>query len=103
LSEALRLSVREEPLLSERGFPGHEDQAVKLIRSLGRPGRAAVACTQRDVIPELMERLAADADVELDGAGKDLSVRKGGVWALSFYDGELVGAEAFPPPRTADK
>lgn len=103
LSEALGVSVREEPLLSERGFPGHEDEAVELVRNLGRPGGAVVACTQRDVIPELVGRLAADEEVELDGSGSDLSVRKGGVWALSFYDGNLVGAEAFPPPKTAAK
>src|SRR5919204_4869294 len=103
LSEAIGVPVKEEPLLSERGFPGQEDEAVELIRELGRPGRAVVACTQRKVIPELVGRLAADEDVELDGSGSDLSVRKGGVWALSFYDHKLVGAEAFPPPKTADK
>ena len=103
LSEALGVPVEEEPLLSERGFPGHEDEAVELIRRLGRPGGATVACTQRKVIPELVGRLAADEDVELDGTGDDLSVRKGGVWALSFYDGKLVGGEAFPPPKTAAK
>jgi 8-oxo-(d)GTP phosphatase len=96
LSEAIGVPVKEEPLLSERGFPGCEDAAVELIRSLGRPGGAVVACSQRKVIPTLVERLAADDGVELDG---DLSVKKGGVWALSFYDHKLVGAEALPPPK----
>jgi 8-oxo-dGTP diphosphatase len=103
LSEAIGVPVREEPLLSERGFPGHEEEAVAFVRNLGRPGGAVVACTQRKVIPELVARLAADAEVELDGSGSDLSVRKGGVWALSFYDHKLVGAEAFPPPKTLEK
>ena len=62
------------------------------MRSLGRPGGAVVACSQAGVIPELVERLATDADVELNG---DLSVKKGGVWALSFYDGKL-GVEYTP-------
>ncbi len=96
LSEALGVPVAEEPLLSERGFPGREEEAVELVRSLGSPGGAVVVCSQTGVIPELVERLAADADVDLDG---DLSVKKGGVWALSFYDHKLVGAEAFPPPK----
>jgi 8-oxo-(d)GTP phosphatase len=100
LSEAIRVSVKEEPLLSERGFPGHEEEAVELIRSLGRPGGAVVACSQRQVIPQLVERLAADDDVELDG---EPSVKKGGVWALSFYDHKLVGAEAFPPPKVSSE
>jgi 8-oxo-(d)GTP phosphatase len=100
LSEAIGVPVTEEPLLSERGFPGHEDEAVELLRNLGRPGGAVVACSQRKVIPELIARLAADEDVELDG---ELSVKKGGVWALSFYDHRLVGAEAFPPPKISSE
>jgi 8-oxo-dGTP pyrophosphatase MutT (NUDIX family)/phosphohistidine phosphatase SixA len=96
LSEAIGVPVKEEPLLSERGFPGREDEAVELIRDLGRPGRAVVACSQAQVIPELVERLAADDEVDLDG---EPSVKKGGVWSLSFYDHKLVGAEAFPPPK----
>ena len=99
LSETLGVPVREEALLSERGFPGREDEAVELIRNLGRPGGAVVACSQREVIPELVARLAAEDAVELDGEDSDLSVKKGGVWALSFYDHRLVGAEAFPPPK----
>ena len=103
LSEALGVPVKEESLLSERGFPGREDQAVELVRSLGRPGGAVVACSQAQVIPELVSRLAAEDEVELNSSGNsgDVSVRKGGVWALSFYDHKLVGAEPFPPPKVS--
>jgi hypothetical protein len=90
--------VTEEPLLSERGFPGHEDEAIELIRNFGRPGGATVVCSQADVIPELVSRLAEQDEVELDG--EELNPKKGGVWALSFYDHSLQGAERFPPPRT---
>jgi 8-oxo-dGTP diphosphatase len=100
LSEALGVPVNEVSLLSERGFPGREDEAVELLRNLGRPGGAVVACSQRQVIPELIGRLAADDEVEVNG---ELSVKKGGVWALSFYDHKLVGAEAFPPPKIASE
>ena len=99
LSESIGVPVREEPLLSERGFPGREDEAIELIRNLGRPGRAAVACSQADVINSLVARLAADDGVDLEGA-RDVSLKKGGVWALSFYDHRLQGAERFLPPRT---
>jgi 8-oxo-(d)GTP phosphatase len=100
LSEALSVPVKEVSLLSERGFPGREDEAVELLRNLGRPGGAVVACSQREVIPELIARLASDDEVELNG---EPSVKKGGVWALSFYDHKLVGAEAFPPPKIASE
>jgi 8-oxo-(d)GTP phosphatase len=101
LSEAIGVPVKKEALLSERGFPGHEDEAMELIRNLGRPGGAVVACSQQEVIPDLVARLAAEDDVELDGDGGDPSIKKGGVWALTFYDHRLVGAEAFPPPKTS--
>ncbi len=55
------------------------------------------------MIPELVSRLAAEDEVELDSSGSssDVSVRKGGVWALSFDDHKLVGAEPFPPPKVS--
>jgi 8-oxo-dGTP diphosphatase len=97
LSESIGVPAREEPLLSEHGFPGHEEEAVELIRNLGRPGGAAVACSQRGVIDEIVERLAVADDVEV---GETLGIKKGGVWALAFDDHRLVGAERLPPPKT---
>ena len=96
-----RRAVREEPLLSERGFPGHEEEAVELMRNLGRPGGAAVACSQRDVIPELVARLAADEDGGARGSGSDLSVQEGRRLGAQLLRPQAVGAEAFPPPKTA--
>ena len=96
LSESIGVPVAENALLSEAGFPGREGEAVELIRNLGRPGRAAVACSQAGVIDEVVERLAADDEVDL---AEPSSLKKGGVWALSFDDHRLVGAERLPPPR----
>ena len=97
LSESIGVPVAEDPLLSEAGFPGNEEDAVELIRNLGRPGRAAVACSQAGVVDQLVERLAAADDVDLGEA--PMSLKKGGVWALSFDDHRLVDAERLPPPR----
>lgn len=98
LSESIGVPVVENPLLSEAGFPGHEDEAVELIRNLGRPGRGAVACSQGGVVDGLVERLAEADEIELT---EPSSLKKGGVWALSFDDHRLVGAERLPPPGTA--
>ena len=70
---------------------------MELIRSLGRPGGAAVACSQRGVIDEIVGRLAAADEVDV---GDTLGLKKGGVWALAFDDHRLVGAERLPPPKT---
>jgi 8-oxo-dGTP pyrophosphatase MutT (NUDIX family)/phosphohistidine phosphatase SixA len=96
LSESIGVAVTEDALLSEDGFPGHERAAVKLIRNLGRPGKAAVACSQGGVIDELVERLATADGLEVE---EPFNLKKGGVWALSFDDGKLVDAEKLPPPR----
>jgi 8-oxo-dGTP pyrophosphatase MutT (NUDIX family)/broad specificity phosphatase PhoE len=96
LSEAIGVPARENALLSEQGFPGNEERAVDLIRELGRPSGAAVACSQAGVIDEIVERLAKADGVEV---GEPLNLKKGGVWTLSFDDHRLVGAERVPPPR----
>ena len=97
LSESVGVPARTDPLLSEEGFAGQEEEAVTLIRSLGRPGGAAVVCSQRGVIDEIVERLASADEVDV---GDSLGLKKGGVWALAFDDHRLVGAERLPPPKT---
>jgi 8-oxo-dGTP diphosphatase len=97
LSESVGVPARTDPVLSEDGFPGREEDAVNLIRSLGRPGSAAVACSQSGVIEEIVARMAAADEVDV---GDSLGIKKGGVWALSFDDHRLVGAERLPPPKT---
>jgi 8-oxo-dGTP diphosphatase len=96
LSESIGVTPHETRLLADDGFPSHETDAIELIRRLGRPGSAAVACSQGGVIDEIVERLADADGLEID---EPLNLKKGGVWALSFDDHRLVGAERLPPPR----
>jgi 8-oxo-dGTP diphosphatase len=95
LAEALGLEVRQEPVLSEAAYPGHENDAVALLRSLGAPTRDAVACTQGTVIPDLLARVAAHDAREVPDP---LPNRKGSVWALTFSDGRLLEMAYIPPP-----
>ena len=97
LAEALGLDVVEEPLLSAVGYPGREDEAVSLIRRLGDADHDAVACSQGEVIPDLVGRLAA-----ADGYPIELPPpsRKGSTWALTIdADGALVAADYLDAPR----
>jgi 8-oxo-(d)GTP phosphatase len=100
LSEAIGVPAKENALLSEQGFPGNEEHAIGLIRELGRPGGAAVACSQAGVIDEIVERLAEADGVEI---GEPFNLKKGGVCTLSFDDHRLVGAERLPPPLTGEE
>jgi 8-oxo-dGTP pyrophosphatase MutT (NUDIX family)/phosphohistidine phosphatase SixA len=96
LADSIGLEVEEEPLLSETGFPGHEREAIEAIRRLGDHDDAVAACSQRQVIPELVQMLADEDGVELPDPFK---YKKASVWSLSFEGEKLVGAEYFPPPE----
>jgi 8-oxo-dGTP diphosphatase len=96
LADSIGLQIEEEPLLSETGFPGHEREAIALIRRLGDHDDAVAACSQRQVIPELVQMLAEADGVDLPDS---IKYRKASVWSLSFEREKLVGAEYFPPPQ----
>jgi 8-oxo-(d)GTP phosphatase len=95
LAASLGLTIRELPELSELGYPGHEDEAVRLIRSLGGPHETVVACSQGNVIPDLLQRLAREDDVDLPNPP---TAKKASTWALTFRDDRIAGGEYFPPP-----
>ena len=65
-AEAVRLPVRPEPVLSEAGYPGREE-AVALLRSAD-PVRDTVACSQGDVIPDLLDHLLVSGDLDRSAA-----------------------------------
>jgi 8-oxo-dGTP pyrophosphatase MutT (NUDIX family)/phosphohistidine phosphatase SixA len=94
LSESIGLPIREEPLLSETGFEG--DDAVRLLRRTVQKVRAAALCSQRDVIPQLVARIARDDGVELP---ETFEAKKASVWALSFDGERLCGLHYFAPPK----
>ena len=94
LAEALGLEVRETPIVSEEGYPGHEAEAVELLRSVGGPHHTSVVCSQGDVIPDLLARIATADSVDLPPEPS----KKGSTWALTFQLDRLIGCEYFPPP-----
>lgn len=95
LSEALGLAIKEEELFSETGFPGLEHETLNRLRDLGASLNTTVVCSQGDVIPSLLERLAMEDHVDLP----DVSTKKAGTWALNFEGRRLFSAEYFPPPE----
>jgi 8-oxo-(d)GTP phosphatase len=96
LGDSIGLEVKEEPLLSDQGFPGNEEHALEVVRALGDHGEAVAVCSQREVIPEVVRRLADSDGVAVSEPDK---YKKASVWALSFDGRRLAGAEYFPPPN----
>jgi 8-oxo-dGTP diphosphatase len=97
LADALELGVDAEPLLSEVGYPGREVEAERLIRSLGDAEHDAVACSQGDVVPDLVARLAI-----ADGYPVELPIRapKGSTWAVTIdVEGAVVAMDFIAAPH----
>lgn len=94
LAEALGLEIRETPLVSELGYPGHEEAAIGLLRTAGGPHGTSVICSQGDVIPDLLARIASADAVDLPSTGP----KKASMWALTCQGPRLLSAEYFPPP-----
>lgn len=95
LAASLGLPIADEPLLSADGYPGAEAGALRLVRGLGGPHDRVVLCSQGEVIPDLLVRLAAEDDIDLPGTPGG---RKASVWALEFQGARAVSAEYFAPP-----
>ena len=97
VADAFDLAVTSEPVLSEVGYPGREEEAVGLLRRQGDADHDAVACSQGHVIPDLLARLAEADDYPIETPIRN---RKGSSWALSIdTDGRLVAADYIEAPR----
>jgi 8-oxo-dGTP diphosphatase len=97
VAEAFGVSVQRDSLLSVDGYPGHEEEAVGLLRRQGDADHDAVVCSQGEVIPDLLGRLA-----DTDGYPLETPIRnrKGSTWALSIDGrGRLVAADHLEAPR----
>jgi phosphohistidine phosphatase SixA/ADP-ribose pyrophosphatase YjhB (NUDIX family) len=94
LADALGLDIRETPVVSEEGYPGHEAEAIELLRTVGGPQHASVVCSQGDVIPELLARITSADAVDLPAE----TSKKASTWALTFQVDRLISCEYFPPP-----
>jgi phosphohistidine phosphatase SixA/predicted NUDIX family NTP pyrophosphohydrolase len=95
LAASLGLVIRDENVLSADGYPANEADATRLFRNIGGVHDCVVLCSQGEVIPDLLVRVATEDDVDLPSPP---SGRKGSVWAIEFQGPRAVGAEYFPPP-----
>ena len=104
LGESIGVPVKEDPLFSELGYPGNEAQAVELLRTQTNRESTTCVCSQGDVIPDLLGRLADQDGLATPpspkGRGRSFKAKKGAVWALCWSGGRLVGAEYLELPPT---
>lgn len=96
LADAVGLKITEERLFSEDGYPGHEEEALALLRSYAEPADATVVCSQGNVIPDMLARLGVEDHVDLPYPTPN---KKASVWSLTFDGRRLFSAEYLPPPN----
>lgn len=89
LAEKLGLPVEEAPALAEDAAPA---DAVELLRSLA--SSSAVLCTHGDLIPPVLDTLAASEGLPLP---PDYPYAKGSVWELDVLNGRWLAARYLPP------
>ena len=89
LAEARGLSVEVHDALAEGGWR----DAVGLLSELA--GTHAALCSHGDVIPELIDAVAAQG-VQIADARR---WQKGSVWTLHTSDGRFTHATYSPPPQ----
>jgi 8-oxo-(d)GTP phosphatase len=94
LSEAIGVPIKSEPLFSEEGYPGREEEAEKFVRSVASPEGATVICSQGDVVPHLLRGLADRDEFDLP---EDFEYKKGSTWVLGFDKDRLVAADYISP------
>jgi phosphohistidine phosphatase SixA len=91
LAEKLGLRVEEAGALAEGAAPA---DAVQLLRTL--EGTTAVLCTHRDLIPPVLDTLAARHGLPLPPR---YPFAKGSTWELEVLNGRWLSARYLPPPR----
>ncbi|WP_374727392.1 NUDIX hydrolase [Haloactinomyces albus] len=93
----LGVDVDAEPLLSEEDYWSDPNEAVqRLLEIASKPGTALV-CSQGEVIPDLVGRLAIESGLE---TGETRS-GKGSLWILTFRRGPHSGSNTAPALQLA--
>ncbi len=91
LAADLGVPVETEPALTEDAYLASPGRGLRRIREIAGARLRVVVCSQREVIPQLLARLAAE-----DGlVPTRVTARRGSVWSLSFMDGRLVAADYY--------
>ena len=89
VSQETGIAVDIEPKLSRAAYASDPQATVAWVLDHVAKGGTTVLCSQGEVIPDLITRLAARSRVRL----RRPPARKGSVWALSFAGERLFGAD----------
>ncbi|WP_291314693.1 NUDIX hydrolase [Corynebacterium sp. UBA2622] len=93
LADELGLDVHVDVRFGDAGWEQSQVEAQKAFMSVVEQGGTSVICGQGTIMPPMIAWLSAQGRLPIDG---EIAVKKGGVWVLSFHEGELTGADYMP-------
>ena len=92
LATNIGVDVELEPTVGEQEYAAHPDTGLRRIRALADDGATAAVCSQGEVIPDLVARLARENGVPMP----EPRSKKGSAWALFFTNRRLTAADYYP-------
>ncbi len=99
LAAVLDTEIHSEPSLSEEGYAADPEAALDRCRKLAADNGIRAICSQGKVIPDLLERWAAEAGLTLPRTRN----RKASMWVLSLDGARLVAADHVASPLPPDE
>ncbi|MDJ0391965.1 NUDIX hydrolase [Rhodococcus sp. G-MC3] len=94
LADSIDQQIILEPALSEEGYCADPAEARARALEIAALGGVRTICSQGKVIPDLLQWWAEKDGVKLPPNRN----RKGSVWVLSLYNGNLVAADHLASP-----
>ena len=93
LADELTLDVEVNPLFGEQAWATNQVACKEAFKKVIGLGGTSVICSQGGVMPDIIAWLSDTGRLPIDGA---ITVKKGGVWVLSFNGEDLTGADYMP-------
>jgi 8-oxo-(d)GTP phosphatase len=94
VADELGVEISLEPRLTEEGYWRNRDKARRRVLDIAAADGSPVICTQREVIPDLIEWWCDRDRVKPDKSRNG----KGSTWVLSMHQGRLIAADHIVSP-----
>ena len=94
LADALEVTVRAEPLLSEEGWAADPAQGARRVQEVLGAGGVPVLCSQGGVIPRLVARWAHESGLAMTTS----RTRKASTWVVSSRHGQVLALDHLSNP-----
>lgn len=93
LADELSLDVVADERFGDRAWRDNQVACKEAFMDVVTLGGVSVICSQGEIMPDMIARLSDTGRLPIDAP---ITVKKGGVWVLSFTGTDLTGADYMP-------